>query len=230
MDAGSNRLLLALQDYRAGLEKRKLDLSSQITSHLLKSEAPHQSIAEVSNPSCPELLGGQRVLGADAGMKVWEFVLKAFPEHFCLPNDSQQACARGKVAVNGKRRQIPKSAVVTEGDFVECYRRKVRNQNTKRLASSRSRIIDIHTSTVVQPQIFLAKRSNGARSGHKAPNRASTFVKWLVETYGKAWLMEGCVGVLDVAGGAGKVALELCCRYGIPCTGARSLVLSHVPH
>lgn len=48
--------------------------------------------------------------------------------------------------------------------------------------------------------------------------RAASFAAWLVRTYGLETLRAGSLGVVDVAGGAGGVAFELHCRYGVPTT------------
>ena len=47
--------------------------------------------------------------------------------------------------------------------------------------------------------------------------RAARFAKWLVDMYGLEQLSCGS-GVLDIAGGRGDLAFQLCCRYGVPCT------------
>jgi hypothetical protein len=51
--------------------------------------------------------------------------------------------------------------------------------------------------------------------GTSNDNRASVFVKWLLETYSLPWLTSG-VGVLDVAGGSGQVAWNLTCLRRCP--------------
>jgi hypothetical protein len=51
--------------------------------------------------------------------------------------------------------------------------------------------------------------------GTSNENRASVFVKWLLETYSLSWLASG-IGVLDVAGGSGQVAWSLTCLRRCP--------------
>jgi hypothetical protein len=50
----------------------------------------------------------------------------------------------------------------------------------------------------------------------KGRTQGKRFSKWLWDTYGDH-LRKGS-GVLDIAGGSGQTAFELCCRYGVPCT------------
>ena len=61
------------------------------------------------------------------------------------------------------------------------------------------------------------QRDRSAGEKAKKEYRAARFVDFLVAEFGHAFLCEGS-GVLDVAGGAGAVAFELCVRRDIPCT------------
>ena len=51
--------------------------------------------------------------------------------------------------------------------------------------------------------------------GTSNDNRASVFVKWLIQMFSLPWLCSG-VGVLDVAGGSGQVAWNLTCIRRCP--------------
>lgn len=56
--------------------------------------------------------------------------------------------------------------------------------------------------------------------------RAKIFASWLIETYGQSYLQSGG-GVLDVAGGKGKLSVELAIQGQIPCTIVDPLVRKH---
>lgn len=56
--------------------------------------------------------------------------------------------------------------------------------------------------------------------------RAKIFATWLIETYGQGFLQNGG-GVLDVAGGKGKLSVELAIQGQIACTIVDPLVRKH---
>jgi hypothetical protein len=56
--------------------------------------------------------------------------------------------------------------------------------------------------------------------------RAKIFASWLIETFGEEYLREGG-GVLDVAGGKGKLSIELSVKGKIPSTVVDPLVRKH---
>ena len=56
--------------------------------------------------------------------------------------------------------------------------------------------------------------------------RATIFAEWLIETYGRDYLAWG-TGVLDVAGGKGKLSIELSLQGKIPCTIVDPLIRKH---
>jgi hypothetical protein len=64
--------------------------------------------------------------------------------------------------------------------------------------------------------------------------RATIFASWLIETFGKEYLQSsntttgaGAGGVLDIAGGKGKLSIELAIQGHIPCTIVDPLVRKH---
>lgn len=56
--------------------------------------------------------------------------------------------------------------------------------------------------------------------------RAQIFASWLIERYGKSFLCHRG-GVLDIAGGKGKLSIELAMQAGVPCTIVDPLVRKH---
>ena len=56
--------------------------------------------------------------------------------------------------------------------------------------------------------------------------RAKIFASWLIDKYGLEQLRSGS-GVLDVAGGKGKLSIELAVQGNIPCTIVDPLVRKH---
>jgi hypothetical protein len=67
-----------------------------------------------------------------------------------------------------------------------------------------------------RPRKAGAASSTAARwGGTNNDNRASVFVRWLLDTYSLPRLCSG-VGVLDVAGGSGQVAWNLTCLRRCP--------------
>eukprot|EP00980_Cylindrotheca_fusiformis_P004029 scaffold880_cov132-Cylindrotheca_fusiformis.AAC.25 len=61
---------------------------------------------------------------------------------------------------------------------------------------------------------------------HAKSMRARVFARWLIETYGSPRLQQGS-GVLDIAGGKGKLSIELSLQGKIPCTIVDPLVRKH---
>jgi hypothetical protein len=61
---------------------------------------------------------------------------------------------------------------------------------------------------------------------HAKSMRAKVFATWLMETYGIEELQKGS-GILDIAGGKGKLSIELSLQGNIPCTIVDPLVRKH---
>ena len=67
---------------------------------------------------------------------------------------------------------------------------------------------------------LLSNTRRLAPSNERRQFRTPVSADWLVETYGQARLCSGS-GVVEVAGGRGGLAFELCARRGIPCSLVR---------
>lgn len=80
-----------------------------------------------------------------------------------------------------------------------------------------------------QPKPEKARREKSLEFSHGDNRakalRAKIFASWLLDTYGQEFLQNG--GVLDVAGGKGKLSIELAVQGGIPCTIVDPLVRKH---
>ena len=57
--------------------------------------------------------------------------------------------------------------------------------------------------------------------------RAKIFASWLLGTYGKEYLKQNQGGVLDIAGGKGKLSVELALQGRIPCTILDPMIRRH---
>lgn len=71
------------------------------------------------------------------------------------------------------------------------------------------------TSAAARPGTKAGTSTAARWGGANNDNRASVFVRWLLDTYSLPRLCSG-VGVLDVAGGSGQVAWNLACLRRCP--------------
>jgi hypothetical protein len=84
-----------------------------------------------------------------------------------------------------------------------------------------TRVIALPTPRAEAPLVSPpAHRKRISLSGNRARpanrTRFQMLTQWMLDTFGEQRLRGGG-GVLDVAGGAGGVAFELCCRRSVPC-------------